>query len=46
MNYHYADWIYAQKGWGEQKSDGYFRKAGEAIAAECGKRGMECRLAF
>jgi DNA repair photolyase len=45
MNYHYADWIYAKYGWEEKKSDDYFRTTGGMIAAECGKRGIDCRLA-
>lgn len=46
MNYHYADWIYAKYGWGDKKTDGYFRMTGGMIAAECRKRGMDCRLAY
>ena len=46
MNYRYADAIYARHGWGEKKSAGYFEAAGQAIAAECERRGMACRLVF
>lgn len=46
MNYHYADWIYAKYGWGEKKTDSFFRKTGSMIAAECKKRGIDCRLAY
>jgi len=46
MNYHHADWIYVKQGWGEKRTDGYFRMAGSRIAAECGKRGINCRLAY
>jgi hypothetical protein len=46
MNYHHADWIYAKQGWGEKKTDDYFRTAGSMIAAECEKRGIDCRLAY
>jgi DNA repair photolyase len=45
LNYHYADWIYAKYGWDEKKSDGYFEMTGSMIAAECRKRGMDCRSA-
>lgn len=46
MNYHYADWIYAKYGWGDKKTDDYFRMTGRMIAAECEKRGIDCRLAY
>lgn len=46
MNYHYADWIYAKNGWGDKKTEGYFRMTGRMIAAECEKRGIDCRLAY
>jgi len=46
MNYHHADLIYAKQGWGGKKTDAYFRMAGSLIAAECAKRGIDCRLAY
>jgi len=46
MNYHHADWIYAKYGWGDKRTDDYFRTAGSRIAAECANRGIDCRLAY
>jgi DNA repair photolyase len=46
MNYHHADRIYAQYGWGDKRTDDYFRMAGSRIAAQCAKRGLACRLAY
>lgn len=46
MNYQYADWIYTKYGWGEKKTDSYFRMACSMIAAECAKRGIAGRLAY
>jgi len=46
LNYHYADWLYAKYGWGDKKSDDYFRMTCSMIAAECAKRGIDCRVAF
>ncbi len=46
MNYHYADWIYAKYGWGDKKTDDYFRMTANRILIESKKRGMDCRFAY
>ncbi|MBN2426852.1 MAG: radical SAM protein [Deltaproteobacteria bacterium] len=46
MNYHYADWVYAKYGWGDKKTDDYFRMTANKILIECKKRGMDCRFAY
>ena len=46
MNYHYADWVYRKHGWDDKRTDEFFRVAGDRIATECGKLGMECRMAW
>lgn len=46
MNYHYADRIYTKHGWGDKKTDAYFKIISDRMLVECEKLGMDCRSAY
>jgi hypothetical protein len=46
MNYHYADWIYAKYGWGDKKTDLFFRVTVKKIVTECEELGIDCRFVY
>ncbi len=42
MNYHHADRIYAERGWRDKNTEGYFKRAGSKIVDEFRKLGIDC----
>ena len=46
MNYTHANWIYKQHGLQDKLTDGYFDLAQRAIASECRKLGIDCRITY